>query len=263
MSTKLHPVNGTEHLEGGEADTQPPREAAPALEVVELCAGYTQTNVVHGVSLSMARGEVVAVLGPNGAGKTTMLRAISGILPARSGTIRLNGDDITALSTEMRTRRGMCDIPEGRGIFGSLTVRENIRLFADAGRSEAVALVADEFPKLRPLLSRTAGTLSGGEQQMLALTRAYLNKPTAILIDEVSLGLAPVILDDVFDILGRLRERDVAVLLVEQFVHRAFGLADKVLVLNRGELTFSGTVAEASNLDMRDHYFSASRDGSD
>jgi branched-chain amino acid transport system ATP-binding protein len=230
--------------------------AATALEVRDIRSGYAGADVLHGVSVSVPKGVVAAVIGPNGAGKTTLLRTIAGFVRVHGGTIEMAGTDLSRMPPTDRAALGLCDIPEGRGIFGSLTVRENIRLFAPRSQQRAaVERVADEIPRLTRLLSRTAGTLSGGEQQILALSRAYVTSPSVILIDEVSLGLAPIVVDEVFAMLSDLRKRGTAMLLVEQYVQRALDLADTVCVLNRGRVVFSGSVEQARGVDLHAHYF--------
>src|SRR4051812_11243228 len=179
-----------------------------ALDIEGLRSGYVETDVLHDVSLSVAQGTVAAILGPNGAGKTTLMRTISGFLRRRGGSVRMHGTDVTLVDPAARASAGLCSIPEGRAVFTSLTVRENLRLFAPPGtRIGGSDGVLDQVPRLRRLLGRTVGTLSGGEQQILALSRAYLTTPSVILIDEVSLGLAPIVVDEVFEMLSDLRRR--------------------------------------------------------
>jgi branched-chain amino acid transport system ATP-binding protein len=219
--------------------------------LTDVTAGYGDTIVLRGVSLSVAPGRVVALLGPNGAGKTTVLRVASGIIRAASGTIELGGNEVGSQATSRRSRDGLCLIPEGRGIFRSLTVRENLRLYAAPGRSgQAGALerALTVFPDLANRMEEPAGRLSGGQQQMLALARAYLTEPRIILLDEVSMGLAPRIIDEVFRALHDLARTGVAMLLVEQYVARAMEMADQVVLLDKGTVSYDGP---ASGLDER------------
>jgi branched-chain amino acid transport system ATP-binding protein len=215
--------------------------------VFELCnvtAGYGTTTVLRDVSLVVPAGSVVALLGSNGAGKTTLLRAASGLIPAR-GRITLDGKDLSGHSPHDFARAGICHVPEGRGIFRSLTVRDNILLQAGSGSvSDAIERAVSVFPILGQRLGQTAGTLSGGQQQMLALARAYVTTPKVVLLDEVSMGLAPVVVDEIFDFLGRLAAEGTSLLIVEQYVTRALKLSDYVFLLNRGQVGFAGEPGE-------------------
>jgi branched-chain amino acid transport system ATP-binding protein len=219
------------------------RRPEPALAVDDLVGGYDATVVLRKVSLSVAASSVVALLGPNGAGKSTLLKMVCGLLRPDSGTITMAGQDVTPLSSHRRADLGLCYIPEGRGIFRSLTVKENLILQAEPGRKardSALALACEAFPVLGRKLPQTAGTLSGGEQQMLAVAQAYVRQPTLILVDEASFGLAPKMVNTIFEFLQRATELGAALLLVDQFVERALELADHVYVLNGGEIVFSG-----------------------
>jgi branched-chain amino acid transport system ATP-binding protein len=216
---------------------------APELELVGVSAGYGQATVLHEVSLTLPRGGVVALLGPNGAGKTTLLRAAAGLVPARAGAVRARGVDVTRLRPARRSRAGVCLIPEGRGVFPALGVRDNLRLQLPRGaRGYAEAL--EVFPDLAGRLDHRAGALSGGQQQMLALARCWLARPTAVLLDEVSMGLAPRIVDTIFEALRGLATAGIALLLVEQYVDRALALADVVHVLDRGRIAYSGPAGD-------------------
>jgi branched-chain amino acid transport system ATP-binding protein len=216
-------------------------------ELQHVSAGYGDAIVLRDVSITVPDATVVALLGPNGAGKTTTLRVASGLLRPRSGTVVLDGDNLTRLGPYRRVRRGLCHIPEGRGIFPSLTVRENLILDVPRGKErEAIEKAIDTFPVLGTRQKQVAGTLSGGEQQMLALVRAYVSDPKVVLVDEASLGLAPLVVDSLFEFLGRLAAAGVALLVVEQYVSRALELASTVYLLNQGEIVYSG---EASDLD--------------
>ena len=199
------------------------------------------------VSLAVQPGQVTALLGPNGAGKTTVLRTASGIIRPRQGRVELDGEVVTSQPPFRRATRGLCLIPEGRGIFRSLSVRENLRLHSLPGRrppADAADRALSVFPALKPRLSETAGQLSGGQQQMLALARAYITQPKVILLDEVSMGLAPQVLDTVFQALRTLAATGVAMLLVEQYVTRAMAMADFVVLLNKGAVAYEGPPSE-------------------
>lgn len=215
------------------------------LEVDGLEAGYGETLVLRGLSLRVRERGVLAVLGPNGAGKTTLLRALSGQLAARRGRIRLDGRDLTTVSPSRRVALGLCHIPDPRGIFPSLTVRDNLVLQAPRGTTAAsIERAVSVFPRLGERIDQVAGTLSGGEQQMLAVARAYVRDPRVVLLDEVSMGLAPMVVDEIFDFLERLRDAGVALVIVEQFVHRALAMADDVVVVNRGAVVAQGPAGD-------------------
>jgi branched-chain amino acid transport system ATP-binding protein len=227
----------------------------PTLVLRDVQASYGDTVVLRKVSLEVPPRAVVALLGPNGAGKTTVMRLVSGTLKPVSGTIVLNGVDVTHMPAHRRASSGVCLIPEGRGIFRSLSVRENLELFRPtSSRDIAVDEVLEVFPVLAARLSQVAGTLSGGEQQMLALSRAFFTKPTIVLVDEVSIGLAPKIVDQIFEILRRLSSEGVSLLIVEQYVRRALELASTVYLLNRGEVVLSGSTQDVKYEDVADAY---------
>jgi branched-chain amino acid transport system ATP-binding protein len=202
-------------------------------------AGYNGATVLRGVSITVPEDAVVALIGPNGAGKTTLLRVASGLLPMTSGRMVLDGQEVTGWSSDALARAGVCHVPEGRGIFRGLTVRENLRLQAPPGDPSVKAAV-EAFPRLAQRMNQRAGSMSGGEQQMLALAHAYLGTPRVVLLDEVSMGLAPNIVNEIFDHLRVLASRGTSLLLVEQYVHRAMELADYVYVLRRGVVEFAG-----------------------
>jgi len=211
------------------------------LELRNVTGGYGDTTVLRGVSLTVPDGAVVALLGPNGAGKTTTLRMASGLLRPKQGEILLDGDDVRKLGPYQRAARGLCHIPEGRGIFPSLSVRENVVLFVDRGdEKDAWARAVDTFPVLGDRRRQIAGTLSGGEQQMLALVRAYVADPRLVLVDEASLGLAPLVVDNIFEFLEKIARQGASLLIVEQYVSRALELAGTVYLLNQGEIVYSG-----------------------
>jgi branched-chain amino acid transport system ATP-binding protein len=202
--------------------------------------------VLRGVSITVPASCVVALLGPNGAGKSTLLKTVAGVVHPTSGTILFDGDDVTQLGAYQRARRGLCTIPEGRGVFRSLTVRENLVMQADKGKEgDAVERAMAAFPVLGERLSQQAGTLSGGQQQMLAMAQAYVRQSRLILVDEASLGLAPVLVDVIFEFLHRVtREQGVSLLIVDQFVTRALEMASAAYVLRQGEIVYDGPPAD-------------------
>ncbi|MEV8515192.1 ABC transporter ATP-binding protein [Dactylosporangium sp. NPDC051484] len=216
-----------------------------ALELRSVSGGYGTTTVLHDVSFTVPRGQIVALLGPNGAGKTTLLRTASGLLRPSAGTIAVNGTDLTTASAARRAKAGLCLIPEGRGIWRSLTVRENLRLQVPKwATADRVDEVIEMFPILQRRINQVAGTMSGGEQQMLALSRAFLSQANIVLLDEVSMGLAPRIVEEIFQVLQKLAATGAALLLVEQYVTRALAMADRVVMLHRGAVAFDGLPSE-------------------
>jgi branched-chain amino acid transport system ATP-binding protein len=230
-------------------------EGIAALELAGVTSGYGDTTVLRDVSLRVPTGSVVALVGANGAGKTTALRTAAGLNPASCGRISVFGSDVTPENPARRARRGVCLIPEGRAVFKSLSVRENLVLqVRNGGAAQAVEKATEAFPILGRRLGQTAGSLSGGEQQMLALARAYTTDPRVVLVDEPSLGLAPQVVETVFGFLGRLAARGTALLVVDQFVGRVLDLADYAYVLAQGELTFAGTPAQLRSGDVFEKY---------
>lgn len=218
------------------------------LSVEGLRTGYGRNGVLHGVDLTVGPGEVVSLLGANGAGKTTLLRVLSGVHPALGGRIALDGQDITRAAPHRRLRAGMAHSPEGRRIFKTLTVAENLRLGAYLHRDAQVIRdtehALDLFPVLGEKLEHQAAGLSGGQQQMLAIARALMSRPRYLLLDEPSLGLAPRLVDQVMEVVARLRGEGVAILLVEQNAMAALGVADRAYVMETGRITLSGPAAQ-------------------
>jgi branched-chain amino acid transport system ATP-binding protein len=221
------------------------------LEVDSLYAGYGPVGVLEDVSFAVKEGETVALLGANGAGKTTTLRAICGMLKSARGRVAIAGQDVTRRSTEQIVRLGVAHVPEGRGTFAPLTVEENLRLGAyarrDSGIKDTMARAFDLFPRLEERRSQRAGTLSGGEQQMLAIARALMLKPRLMLLDEPSLGLAPKLVRELFKTLRRIKEDDgTAMLVVEQNARLVLEFADAAHVLETGRLALSGSADQVS-----------------
>jgi branched-chain amino acid transport system ATP-binding protein len=224
---------------------------AQLLTVDDITAGYGRVEVLHGLTMSVPEGSVVALLGPNGAGKTTTLGAISGTVPIRSGTVSLDGRILNKQAPDERARAGLTLIPEGRGVFGGLTVADNLAVGSasdERADSDELAARLDRvhalFPRLRERSSQRAGTLSGGEQQMLALSRALLASPRVLMMDEISMGLAPQIVSQLFDAVAQLKAEGVTMLVVEQYLTYALKLADICYVLAKGEIVFVGEPGE-------------------
>lgn len=219
------------------------------LEVTDLVSGYGSLEVLHGISLDVAEGEIVSVLGANGAGKTTFLRAVSGVLDTWSGNVRLAGDDLAGLSVERRAGAGLGHLPEGRGVFQNLTVRENLDLGTVLRRDGSAAVGADRdrllgiFPDLAEKIRDQASSLSGGQQQMLALARAMLTRPKLLMIDELSFGLAPFLVDELFTLVTELRDEGNTFLLIEQNA-QVLDISDRTYVFKTGNNDISGPSAE-------------------
>lgn len=230
-------------------------------EVRELVSGYGRIPVVHGVSFELERGELLSVIGANGAGKTTLMRTIAGINQAFSGTITLDGKDITKSTPSAVCHAGIAHVPENRRAFPMLTVSENLRLGGYVRRRDRKGLAEDydrmlgRFPILGERRDSLAGTLSGGEQQMLALAMALMSRPQFLMLDEPSLGLAPIIVTQVFDEIRTLKAAGSTVLLNEQFANEALAVADKAMVLRLGRVTTQGSAADvAGDNSVRDAY---------
>jgi branched-chain amino acid transport system ATP-binding protein len=219
---------------------------APILELRDIRAGYGPVEVVHGVSLEVAAGSVMALLGPNGGGKTTMLNVCAGTVTPSGGEVRFEGTTVTKMSADDRARKGICTVPEGRGIFPNLSVRENLLMATQVGvpmdRIEDVAF--SQFPQLSGRRRQMAGTLSGGEQQMLALARAFATQPKILLLDELSMGLAPIVVGQLYDKVRQLAAAGLSILLVEQFARTALPIADSAAVILQGVVAHRGSPAE-------------------
>jgi branched-chain amino acid transport system ATP-binding protein len=224
----------------------------PMLQLRGACAGYGGIRVLHGVDLSVGAGQVVALLGPNGAGKTTTLRAAAGVLPVESGRLLLAGRDATGASPRDLARAGVCLIPEGRGVFPNLSVRDNLLMMTFTGRSRAEVeeIAYARFPVLAKNSSRAAGTLSGGEQQMLALARGLATDPAVLLLDELSMGLAPLVVARLYEHVAEIARQGVAVLVVEQFAAAVLDIADHAAVLVRGRVAHQMRPDDGSHAEL-------------
>ncbi len=215
----------------------------PLLELKAIKAAYEKVEVLHGIDLVVPGGALVAILGPNGAGKSTTLRVMSGLMKPTSGQLLLEGFDVTGTNAERLAETGVCLIPEGRGIFPNLTVRENILMDTYTGHrnaNELQEIAFDRFPVLRERSEQLAGTLSGGEQQMLALSRALSTDPALILLDEVSMGLAPMLVAELFSVVSELTTTGVTIVVVEQFADVVLDFADTVALMAHGRVRLAG-----------------------
>jgi len=225
----------------------------PVLELVSLEVRYGPVPAVRNLSFRVAEGEIVGLIGPNGAGKSTTLHAITGLVPAHAGLVRLEGRSILGRPPEKIAQSGVALVPEGRRIFSDFTVEENLRLGLAARRDrngqDVLSQAYELFPVLREFRRRSAGLLSGGQQQQLAIGRALVARPRLLLLDEPSLGLGPTLVEDVFQALGQIREQGVTILLVEQRAQRTVALADRTYVLANGELRMTLTPADADDTD--------------
>ena len=230
------------------------------LEVVGLCAGYGDVPVLRGIDLSIPAGSITALIGANGAGKTTLLRAISGIIPADSGAIRYDGHDIIGMPPQDIVRAGLVQVPEGRRLFPDMTVHENLLVgssspVARPKRDENLATVFELFPKVRERGAQLAGTLSGGEQQMVAIARALMASPRLLLLDETSLGLAPMVVDEIFVAVRRLVAQGLTILVVEQNTALALEVADHGYVLEQGRFVIQGAASSlAADVRVKQAY---------
>ena len=231
------------------------------LEVKDLSVSYGTIRAVRGISLSVGKGELVSLLGANGAGKSSTIKCIAGALKASGGAITLDGRDITNASPEQVVRAGLATVPETRDVFPDLTVAENLMLGAyihrrdGAGNRANLERLHDLFPRLAERRTQAAGTLSGGEQQMLVIARALMSRPTVLLLDEPSLGLAPAIVERIFEMIETLKQSGLTILLVEQNVNQALSVADRAYVMRLGAIVASGTAQEIrSTSDLSAHY---------
>ncbi len=231
------------------------------LEVSNLVSCYGRVRALKGVDLTVEEGELVALVGANGAGKTTLLRTISGVQPATEGGVRYRGQDITRLPAEKRVRLGIAQVPEGRQVFGPLSVEDNLRLGAytrGGGEAEDIEQVYMMFPILEQKRHLPAGSLSGGQQQMLAMGRALMGKPELLLLDEPTMGLSPLLVTQIFEVIESLRKAGRTILLVEQNAHLALGVADRGYVLETGAVVASGSGKElAEDPRVREAYLGA------
>jgi branched-chain amino acid transport system ATP-binding protein len=218
----------------------------PILELRNIRASYGSIEVLHGVNLSIGRGEVVALLGPNGAGKSTMIKVVSGLLRPTSGQLIVGGRDVTGVAANALARAGLCTIPEGRGIFPNLTVRENLLMATYSGHklSDIEERTYARFPRLSERRTQLAGTMSGGEQQMLSLARALATNPVILLLDELSMGLAPLIVAELYQQVAAIAAEGVSVLVVEQFARTVLGVADQAVLLAHGKVQVSGKASD-------------------
>lgn len=239
-------------------------ERCPVLDAMDIHVSYGPVPAVRGVTITVGEGEAVALLGRNGAGKTTTLRALAGLNLPSSGTIRLDGADVTRLSSVKRVGLGIALAPEGRGMFPSFTVRDSIAMGAYHRRlsrrqtDEEIERVTERLPRLRERLGQVSGSLSGGEQQMLAVARGLMGQPRVLMLDEPSLGLAPVIVDVLYDLLRGLRNDGLTVLVVEQYIEVALAFADRAYVLDKGQVALEGSAAELlSSTELVDTYLSS------
>ena len=236
------------------------RETETLLDVRDLQGGYGQIPVLHGVSLSVAEDEVVGLLGHNGMGKTTLLKSLMGFLPVTGGTVAFDGQDVTRLAPHRRARLGLAYVPQGRGILGPLSVRDNLRFawskdVGDDNADQAIDRVLTHFPRLERLLDRLGGNLSGGEQQLLALARCLMADPVMILLDEPSEGIAPVIVEQMAFTIQRLKQEGLTVVISEQNLHFANYVSDRAYVIEKGEIRYQGTMTELqADTEVREKY---------
>jgi branched-chain amino acid transport system ATP-binding protein len=217
-------------------------EIAPLLELRNLRAGYGTIDVLHGVDLVLEAGQVYALLGPNGAGKTTTLAACSGQIVPSAGQILVNGREVNGVPSDALARAGVCLVPEGRGVFPNLTVTENLRMYTHSGTpfSEVQEQAFTQFPRLKERRKQVAGTLSGGEQQMLSMSRALATKPALLLLDELSMGLAPLIVEELYGRVADLAREGLSILIVEQFAQAILGVSTVASIMLHGRITRTG-----------------------
>ena len=236
-------------------DTTTVPHEEPVIELRDVRAAYGRIEVLHGVSLVVPPGSVVALLGPNGGGKTTTLKVISGQLPATDGCVHIAGRHVNGAASDALARAGVCTIPEGRGIFPNLTVRENLEMSSFSGRSlsEIEEVAFARFPRLGERRTQLAGTLSGGEQQMLALSRGLASEPSVLLLDELSMGLAPLIVHELYEAVAEVARNGVSILVVEQFARTVLGVADYAAMMLNGRIVSVGQPADLED-ELSDAY---------
>ncbi len=219
------------------------------LEVKNLTVSYGAIRALKGISFDLADGELISLIGANGAGKTTTLHSISNLVKKSEGSVVFQGEDITSLAPDLIVRRRLIQVPEGRRVFANLTVKENLEMGAytrndKSGIKADMEHVYELFPRLKERIRQEAGTLSGGEQQMLAMGRALMSRPKLLLLDEPSMGLAPILVDEIFEIIKKLHEDGISILLVEQNAFKAMSIADRVYILETGGISKSGPAKE-------------------
>jgi branched-chain amino acid transport system ATP-binding protein len=227
------------------------------LQIEDIHAGYGEIGVLHGISLSLAAGEILGVLGRNGMGKTTLIRCVAGLLRASKGTIAFDGQDVTRVPAHERARRGMTTVVQGRGLFPRLTVAENLEMGRTAGgaKPSRIEEVLEYFPRLAERLSQPAGTMSGGEQQMLAIGRGLMTHPRLILLDEPSDGIMPVLVRQIAEVMVRInREEKVAIIVVEQNVPMVFSMTDRCVIIEKGRIVAEGTREVVSQSEVMREY---------
>jgi len=222
------------------------------LKVNNLCVNYGNLQIIQGISFKVEEGEMISLVGANGAGKTTLLKSISGIKKADSGSIEFNGEDITKLSAPEIVEKGLIQVPEGRKLFGQLTVKENLELgayskYAKKKKKENLEYVYNMLPDLKLKQKEYAGNLSGGQQQMVAIGRGLMSAPKLLILDEPSIGLSPLLTDTMFDIIEKIKNEGVTILLVEQNVNNALGMADRGYVLEQGLISLEGNAKDLLN----------------
>lgn len=228
--------------------TAPPALPDPLIELRDIRAAYGRIEVLHGIDLVVSPGEFVTLLGPNGAGKTTTLKVLAGQVPTTSGCVHVAGHHLNGVPAGAFAKMGVCLIPEGRGVFPNLSVWDNLKVFSNAGtpHRQIAEQAFERFPRLGERRNQLAGTLSGGEQQMLALTRGLGTNPAVLLLDELSMGLAPIIVEELYRLVAEIAADGVTVIAVEQFARLVLGVADRAAIMGGGRITFTGAPDEAA-----------------
>ena len=243
-----------------EPEPRQPELSTPSLELVGVHAAYGRIEVLHGVDLVVPAGSVVALLGPNGAGKTTTLSVCSGMMPPTAGHVCMAGRRVDGAPPDALTRAGVCTIPEGRGVFPNLTVRENLEMmtFTGVAMAEIEAVAYERFPRLAERRTQLAGTMSGGEQQMLAMARGLATDPSLLLLDELSMGLAPLVVSELYEIVSQIAATGVSILVVEQFARTVLGVADIAAIMLHGRVVKVGHPTTIES-DLSSAYLGAER----